>query len=311
MNTAQLSTAKVTSTPRPNAIATLRNVSRYFECPGFVRALVNATFEIRQGEIFGVLGPKGSGKSTVLRVLAGQLSASEGKVRVFGRSPRRPGVKVRIGYLPEEKAQGDVRSIRAFLNRFFGLARRPRKVTGEAENPGRKRWAKLAQILARSPQLIILDEPFVDLDQTGREELKEMIRDLARRGKTVVLSSDSFVETIEVCNCFAVLYAGAVQAVGTLAEVIAHPDAIRITAPLLPIQTAERVSKIINEELVKGNVTTGPSGSKFETVADGLLTPLLHKTDSAAAEHQASSSPSPKHEKLEKLTKCAADSPGT
>src|SRR5438132_1596661 len=121
MSTPQENPSTLSNVPR-EIVATMRHVSRYFENPGFVRALLNATFEIRRGEIFGILGPKGSGKSTALRILAGRLSTSEGKARVFGRSPRRSGVKARIGYLPQMDADGDVaQGIRSVLVRFFRL----------------------------------------------------------------------------------------------------------------------------------------------------------------------------------------------
>src|SRR2546427_9756970 len=76
-------------------------VSRYFDNPHSVRALTRVSFEVRRGEVFGLLGPSGSGKSTTLRILAGRLSPSEGKARVFGSKPRRHSVKMRVGYLPQ------------------------------------------------------------------------------------------------------------------------------------------------------------------------------------------------------------------
>src|ERR1017187_10740598 len=86
---------------RRERVAWMQGVSRYFDKPGFVRALTNVSFEVRRGEVFGLLGPSGSGKSTTLRVLAGRLPPSEGKARVFGRSPRRHSARMRVGYLPQ------------------------------------------------------------------------------------------------------------------------------------------------------------------------------------------------------------------
>jgi len=93
MSAAQNNTVNPLPNVQRNIVATMRHVTRYFENHGFVRALTNVSLEIRRGEIFGVLGPKGSGKSTALRILAGRLSVSDGKVKVFRRSPCRLSVR--------------------------------------------------------------------------------------------------------------------------------------------------------------------------------------------------------------------------
>src|SRR5579872_7277399 len=80
-------------------VATMRDVTVTFD--GYLtRALARIDLEVRRGEAFGILGPKGAGKSTLLRILAGRLRPTEGKVKVFGRSPRRGSTKARIGYVP-------------------------------------------------------------------------------------------------------------------------------------------------------------------------------------------------------------------
>src|ERR1700757_983997 len=84
---------------RREIVASMQGVSRHFERPSFVSALRRVSFGIHQGEIFGLLRPGDSGKSTILRILAGRLRPSEGKVKVFGRSPRQRSVKARVGFL--------------------------------------------------------------------------------------------------------------------------------------------------------------------------------------------------------------------
>src|SRR5438874_13602285 len=71
------------------------------------RALENVSFQVRQGEVLGLLGPKGAGKSTMLKLLAGQLKPAEGKVRVLGRSPKKRTVKAQVGFVPESLARAD------------------------------------------------------------------------------------------------------------------------------------------------------------------------------------------------------------
>ncbi len=82
-------------------VAFMHGVGRFFDHFGLVRALIDVSFDVRRGEVFGLLGPKGSGKSTTLRILAGRLRPSEGKVKVFARSPRSRRARARIGYLLE------------------------------------------------------------------------------------------------------------------------------------------------------------------------------------------------------------------
>jgi ABC-2 type transport system ATP-binding protein len=298
-----------------DVVATMRHVTRFFENPGFVRALTNVTFEVRRGEIFGVLGPKGSGKSTTLRILAGVLSTSEGKARVFGRSPRWRSVKSRIGYLPE----GDGSAANNLFGRILSflpqlLVRNRSGAAPNALRASRRRRATLAQILSKAPDLIILDEPFSGLDTAGCAELKELLLALVRRGRTIVLSSDSLCETRDICTRMAVLYAGSVQAIGALPELLTHPEAIRFTAPLLPPDTAKRVLETICRDLTSSDAlkTFTATGSTDEaqlaqpansgSSADDWLS-LLLKNEVSPLVEPAAPSVRINHDKLASLTR--------
>jgi len=293
----------------------MRHVTRFFENPGFIRALTNVSLEIRRGEIFGLLGPSGSGKSTALRILSGNLSTSEGKAKVFGRSPRRHSIKSRIGYLPQEDAhlpRNIILRILAFLPELFAGNRNSAINSPPQASPRRR--GSLAQILAKAPDLIILDEPFSGLDPAGCAEFKELLRTLAHRGRTIMLSGDSLSETKDICDRIAVLYAGTIQAVGTLPELLTHPDAIRFTAPLLPPATAGSVLEIICRDLLNppaqgaaiqpdfspANQSLQPSNP--EPCANDLLSPLLKKEISLAVEPASPAAPI-NHDKLAKLTR--------
>jgi ABC-2 type transport system ATP-binding protein len=299
---------------RSEAVAVMRHVTRFFENPGFVRALTNVSFDIRRGEVFGLLGPKGSGKSTALRILSGNLSTSEGKVKVFGRSPRRRSVKSRTGYL----AQDDSNAARHFFARIVSFlsqlfARNRAENTPSPPQTFRRRRASLAQILAKAPELIILDEPFAGLDPVGCAEIKDLLLALIRRGKTIVLSGDSLYEARDVCTRMAVLYAGSIQAIGTLPDLLTHPEAIRFMAPLLPPATAECVRDIICRDLLSPGAQAAASQpdataetpamqpSNSEHFANEMLSPLLKKQVSLSVEPAAPALAHIDHEKLASL----------
>ena len=143
---------------RRETVAWMRGVSRYVECPGFVRVLTDVSFEVRPGEVFGLLGPSGSGKSTTIRILAGRLSPSEGKAKVFGRSPRRRSVRMRVGYVPQRRSHITshlLAQAMGFLeNLFFGGGRYPRSETSDVMVWNERR-SILKQVLARNPDLLL------------------------------------------------------------------------------------------------------------------------------------------------------------
>ncbi len=238
------------------------------------RAVDNVDFEVRRGEVFGLLGPNGSGKSTTVKLLLGLLNPTKGHIEVFGHSPRHVQTKARIGYLPEEsylyrylnsketlnffgnifelsKADRDNRSEQ--LLDMVGLGKAQTRAVGEFSK-GMQRRIGLAQALINDPDLIILDEPTAGLDPIGCREVKDLILALARRGKTVILSSHLLSDVEDVCDRVVIYYGGKIQAMGTLKDLLAKPDSVRITAPVLPRETLERVLSIIRKDIASGDV---------------------------------------------------------
>ncbi len=232
------------------------------------RAVDNVDFEVRRGEIFGLLGPNGSGKSTTIKMLLGLLHPTRGHIEVFGRSPRHVATKARIGYLPEESylyRYLDSRETLDFFGNLFslsgaerdkrseqlldmvGLSQTRTRTVGEFSK-GMQRRIGLAQALINDPDLVILDEPTAGLDPIGCREVKDLIIALARRGKTVILSSHLLSDVEDVCDRVVIYYGGKIQAQGTLKELLAKPDAVRITSPVLPRETMERVLEIIRRD---------------------------------------------------------------
>ena len=208
------------------------------------RAVDNVDFEVRRGEVFGLLGPNGSGKSTTVKLMLGLLYPTKGHIEVFGHSPRHVATKSRIGYLPEESYLYRYLDSHETLEFFGNLFRLPRKdrqdraeqllemvglsqtrmrAVGEFSK-GMQRRIGLAQALINDPDLVILDEPTSGLDPIGCREVKDLIVALARRGKTVILSSHLLADVEDVCDRVVIYYGGKVQAMGTLKELLATPD---------------------------------------------------------------------------------------
>ncbi len=233
------------------------------------RAVDNVDFEVRRGEVFGLLGPNGSGKSTTVKMLLGLLYPTKGHIEVFGHSPRHVATKSRIGYLPEEsylyrylnshetldffgnlfRLPGGERDKRAEqLLEMVGLSQTRTRAVGEFSK-GMQRRIGLAQALINDPDLVILDEPTAGLDPIGCREVKDLILALARRGKTVILSSHLLSDVEDVCDRVVIYYGGKIQAMGTLKELLATPDVVRITTPVPARETLERALEIIRKDI--------------------------------------------------------------
>ena len=238
------------------------------------RAVDNVDFEVRRGEVFGLLGPNGSGKSTTVKLLLGLLNPTKGHIEVFGHSPRHVQTKSRIGYLPEESYLYRYLNSRETLDFFgnlfhldksdrnnraeqlldmVGLGKTQTRAVGEFSK-GMQRRIGLAQALINDPDLVILDETTAGLDPNGCREVKDLIVALAKRGKTVILSSHLLSDVEDVCDRVVIYYGGKIQANGTLKELLAKPDSLRITTPVLPRQTLERVLEIIRTDAATGEV---------------------------------------------------------
>src|SRR2546426_2946362 len=238
------------------------------------RAVDNVDFEVRRGEVFGLLGPNGSGKSTTVKMLLGLLYPTKGHIEVFGKSPRHVATKSRIGYLPEESylyrylnsgetldffgslfdlPNKERRRRAEQLLQMVGLNQVRRRMVGEFSK-GMQRRIGLAQALINDPDLVILDEPTSGLDPIGCREVKDLILALARRGKTVLLSSHLLSDVEDVCDRVVIYYGGRIQAMGTLKELLATPDSIQITTPALPRETMQRVLDLIRKDVAEDRV---------------------------------------------------------
>jgi ABC-2 type transport system ATP-binding protein len=206
-----------------NAIIQADNLSRFY---GMILGLNNVSFTIRPG-ITGIVGPNGAGKTTLFRLLLGQIRPSSGALSVFGHAPwNNPEVQSRIGYCPEsEQVPAGLRPLawltglgmlsglpaadanaraRAALERVKLAPEHWRKrVTTYSK--GMKQRVKLAQCLLHTPSLVILDEPMNGLDPMGREDIGNILRQLAREGTSVLISSHILHDLEALCADFILL----------------------------------------------------------------------------------------------------------
>src|SRR5215218_7803353 len=286
---AETSLARMTDNPQSAetiiAVRGLTKVFKDFWGRPKARAVDGVDFEVRRGEVFGLLGPNGSGKSTTIKMLLGLLHPTKGVIEVFGRSPRDVKTKARIGYLPEESylyRYLDSRETLDFFGNLFTLSKDERSKRSEQlldmvgltgartravgeYSKGMQRRIGLAQALINDPDLVILDEPTAGLDPIGCREVKDLIVALARRGKTVILSSHLLSDVEDVCDRVVIYYGGKIQAQGTLKELLATPDAVRITTPALPRETLERVLEIIRKDVEQAKVRIDTPSQNLES----------------------------------------------
>lgn len=281
------------ASPEPVVVAVrgLTKVFKDFWGRPKARAVDHVDFEVRRGEVFGLLGPNGSGKSTTVKMLLGLLYPTKGHIEVFGHSPRHVQTKSRIGYLPEEsylyRYLDSDETLNFFGNLFalpaserrqrseqlldmVGLTQARRRQVGEFSK-GMQRRIGLAQALINDPDLVILDEPTSGLDPIGCREVKDLILALAQRGKTVILSSHLLADVEDVCDRVVIYYGGRVQAMGTLRELLATPDQLRITVPLLPRPTLERVLELIRRDVAEDKVRIDTPTQNLENYFLGVV----------------------------------------
>ena len=162
---------------------------------------------------------------------------------------------------------------------MVGLSQTQTRAVGEFSK-GMQRRIGLAQALINDPDLVILDEPTSGLDPIGCREVKDLIMALARRGKTVILSSHLLSDVEDVCDRVVIYYGGKIQAMGTLKELLATPDTMRITTPVLPRETMERVLAIIRKDVADDKVRMDTPTQNLES----YFLDVVQKARQAAAE---------------------------
>jgi len=233
-----------------------------------VYAVDDLNLQVRGNEIFGLLGPNGSGKTTTIKLLLGLLYPTKGKAVILGGDGADPKISARIGFLPEESylyRYLNARETLDFYGRLFGLPANVRTMRIEALldmvglkavanrpvgtfSKGMARRIGLAQALINDPDLLILDEPTTGLDPIGTRQIKDLILELAKRGKTILLCSHLLADVEDVCDRIAILYGGKIHAEGQVRDLLLQTNKKQITTGAISDTTIERIKRLIKDE---------------------------------------------------------------
>jgi ABC-2 type transport system ATP-binding protein len=221
----------------------IENLTKIFPVPlrrQRVTAVRNISFEVRPGEVYGLLGPNGSGKSTTLKILLGLVTPNQGRAMIFGKDSRDYHSRRDVGFLPENpyfyKFLTAAETLRFYgkvcgmggtiLNKrvdelihLVGLEdARDRRIGGFSK--GMLQRIGLAQALIQDPRLVVLDEPTAGVDPAGSHQIRDLILDLKKRGKTVLLTSHLLEQVQEICDRVGIMARGEMIREGALADLV-------------------------------------------------------------------------------------------
>jgi len=243
---------------------------------GGVHALRGVTLEVAPGEIFGLLGRNGAGKTTLVKILLDLVRPIRGAARLLGVTSRAPRARRDVGYLPEDHRFPEHYTAESAL-RFYGglsgmrgarLRSRTQEVLGQfgladaarrkirVFSKGMKQRLGLAQVFLSEPRLLFLDEPTDGVDPLGRAQVRGLLEELKKRGRTIFLNSHLLSEIEQLCDRVAILEQGEIVRCGTIAELTAAGARYAISAadPIPPAVAAE----------------LAPLATAVEATADGL-----------------------------------------
>src|SRR5438128_4034134 len=253
------------------------------------RALNALDLQIHRGEIFGLLGPNGSGKTTTIKLLLGLLFPTEGDALVFGEPAAQVTKNERIGYLPEESYLYkflNAEETLDFYGRLFnmppavrrersqrliemvGLAADKKRILKEYSKGMRQRIG-LAQALINEPELVILDEPTSGLDPLGTRWMKDLIKGLRDDGKTVIMCSHRLDDVQDVCDRIAILYDGELQELGEVKTLLKDEQRVQLQAK--GVKVTDELKHDLEAVLKKHGGTLESIGHPTTTLEDLFL----------------------------------------
>ena len=227
-----------------------------------VRAVDEVTFSISEGSIFGLLGPNGAGKTTLIKILLGIVFPTNGSARIMGEDISNYKVRKKIGYLPENHKfpnylTGEEVIIYNSKLSGFDIDKHSPKITEVLQLVKMDKWRKtkvkkyskgmmqrlgLAQAIVHDPQIIFLDEPTDGVDPIGRKEIRDILIDLKKRGKTVFINSHLLSEVELVSDKVAILNEGKLVKFGTV-------DELTINKQICEIKTESPLSAYVYDSL--------------------------------------------------------------
>jgi ABC-2 type transport system ATP-binding protein len=213
-----------------------------------VQALHDLTLTVESGEIFSLLGPNGAGKTTAIKILLSLTRQTEGRATLLGHEVSSPRARTKVGFLPENHRYPGYLTGQQVLQSFGALSgvtgdRLRSRATALLELVGMKEWGRvkvkryskgmmqrlgLAQAMVNDPDVLFLDEPTDGVDPVGRAEIRDVLRDLKTRGKTIFLNSHLLSEVELVSDRVAILDKGRLLKVGTVDELTATGERYHI-----------------------------------------------------------------------------------
>ena len=258
-------------------------------------ALHNVSFEVPKGEIFGFVGPNGAGKTTTMKILAALLAPTEGRAFVDGVDvlTNQDAVHERLGYMPDFFGVYDQLTVGEYLDFYASCYRQPKQrrqkivddllaLVGMTERKGQlvdtlsrglKQRVCLARALVHDPAVLLLDEPASGLDPRARVEMREILKELQRMGKTIVISSHILPELTELCTMIGIIDHGRMRAVGSVRDVIerlASGRRLRITVIAerdAAMEILEPLPAIRQVEMVNGSIEARYEGDDATAAA--------------------------------------------
>ncbi|MEW5806010.1 MAG: ABC transporter ATP-binding protein [Acidobacteriota bacterium] len=244
------------------------------------RIIKDLSLEADRGEIYGFIGPNGAGKTTTIKLIMGLIFPDRGNIRILGQSPYDRKTRARIGFLPENPCFYEYLTGREFLDfygRLLGIPSAERKGRSEElialvglsgkEDLQLRKYSRgmiqrlgFAQVLLNDPELLILDEPMSSLDPIGRRELRDIIIDLRRKGKTIFFSSHILQDAEMICDRVGIIKDGEIRLQGKLSELLSakikfwdvacsnfDPESAPIKKHILSSKDGERLVRIYSE----------------------------------------------------------------
>lgn len=260
-------------------------------------ALDSLDLELQEGDLFGFIGPNGAGKTTTMKILATLLEPTDGRAFVGGIDVVKEPKKVRrmVGYMPDFFGVYREMRVAEYLAFFAAAYRVPRRaqqrVVGDllelvdlahksdetvgALSRGMQQRLGLARALVHDPKVLILDEPASGLDPRARVEVREILLELSRMGKTILLSSHILPELSSVCNRIGIIARGSLMALGSLDEVAGQVAAPQIHIRIGALDDPEADPQALLTELLQHNVHWNDAAQVWavDTAGDVALTP--------------------------------------
>ncbi len=232
-----------------------------------VVAVKDLNLQVQEGEVYGLLGPNGSGKSTTLKILLGLVTATEGTTQIFGQDSRDYKSHAQVGFLPENpyfykfltaeetlSFYGKIcgmggKKLKDRITELLALVSledaRHRRVGGFSK--GMLQRVGLAQALIQDPQLLVLDEPTAGVDPLGSRQIRDMILELKKRGKTVLLTSHLLEQVQEVCDRVGIMARGVMMREGSLEDLITVGGQTEYLVEKATPELTDKIARLVKE----------------------------------------------------------------